>query len=112
MLNSNIGWAKDFSYSKIVISNDFRQNSGIKNINSQTNMIRVLFWYSGTSDPQFGYLNFYRNIPGRDIQILHYYDGTYNAKVTVDVDWKNNIYNVFSIILPNEYWYVAVQEWM
>lgn len=108
---NDIGWIKNFSYSNLITNSNFKQNSGVKTINSQTNMIRILFWYDGASDPQLGYLNFYRNLPCKSIQILHYYNGTYDAKVTVEVDWKNNTYNIYSVTLPNSYWYVGIQEW-
>lgn len=108
---NDIGWIKNFSYSNLITNSNFKQNSGVKTINSQTNMIRILFWYDGTSDPQLGYLNFYRNLPCKSIQTLHYYNGTYDAKVTVEVDWKNNTYNIYSVTLPNSYWYVGIQEW-
>lgn len=108
---NDIGWIKNFSYSNLIINSNFKQNSGVKTINSQTNMIRILFWYDGTSDPQLGYLNFYRNLPCKSIQTLHYYNGTYDAKVTVEVDWKNNTYNIYSVTLPNSYWHVGIQEW-
>ena len=108
---NDIGWIKNFSYSNLITNSNFKQNSGVKTINSQTNMIRILFWYDGTSDPQLGYLNFYRNLPCKSIQTLHYYNGTYDAKVTVEVDWKNNTYNIYSVTLPNSYWHVGIQEW-
>lgn len=95
----------------MVTSNNY-QSDGNNTINDNTNVIRVKFWYAGDTDPQLGYLLFYKNLPGRNIQILHYYDSTYNAKVTVDVNWITKKVLVYGIVLPNSNWHVEVEQWL
>lgn len=106
----NILALQDFNYT-FISSNDTQNQSSVFTIPNDCLLVRVRFWYAGNTDPQFGYLNFFKNLPSRYIQTLIYYDkNDHNeSKVTVDLNWNTKKVAFAAMALPNQYCYVGVQ---
>lgn len=106
---------EEFEYTTKIQYNDINYadniNNLVFNINANSVFIRAYFWFSGTQDPQLGYLNFYKNIPMEEIKILHFYNEIYEAFVTVDVNWKDKTIKFSNIKLPNEYWRLRIEQY-
>ena len=101
---------KNFSYTSCG-SNDTQSASSTFTIPNDCVLVRVRFWYAGVSDPQFGYIHFFKNLPKRYIQTLIYYDYPSNKelKVTADVNWGTMKIGFAALSLPNNLTYVGIE---